>query len=146
MRYPTSVRAAGVKISRRRRLPFRYEARYWLVPWKHNEDSPGRFATAALQQTGPDGVILADSTSSPPLLIVHQDNPDVQRVAVQCHRSPLGDYDRDPQVFRAILGARRLYVVSPEQQGLSGQLLADTEPVGRPVDEPVLYHLKWKSP
>lgn len=143
---PSALRAAGVKISRRRKLPFRDEGRYWLMPWKHNEDSAGRFATAALQQAGPDGVVLADSTATPPLLIVRRDNPGLQGVAVQCQGSPLGDYDRDPRVFRAILGARRLYVVSPEQEGLSRQLLADTEPLGRPADEPVLYHLKWKSP
>ena len=143
---PSALRAAGVKISRRRRLPFRDEARYWLVPWKHNEDSAGRFATAALQQAGPDGVILADSTATPPLLIVRRNNPGLQGVAVQCQGLPLGDYDRDPRAFRAILGTRRLYVVSPEQEGLSRQLLADTEPLGRPADKPVLYQLKWKSP
>ncbi|KPK78936.1 MAG: hypothetical protein AMJ81_14310, partial [Phycisphaerae bacterium SM23_33] len=49
-------------VQRERELPFRDEARYWLTPWKHNEDSAERFARAALEQVKPDAVILAEPT------------------------------------------------------------------------------------
>ena len=53
-------------------LPFRDPVRYWLTPWKHNEDSAGEFARAAIRQvlrTPCQGqrIILADSTSEFPL-------------------------------------------------------------------------------
>ncbi len=50
-------------ISNRRALPFRDEIRYWVLPWKHNEDSAHRFVQAVLEQTEPDAVVVADSTS-----------------------------------------------------------------------------------
>jgi hypothetical protein len=62
-----SVRLPGSK----RTLPFRDNARYWLSPWKCNENSAEEFAVAALDQvqaSSPNGgIILADSTAYPPL-------------------------------------------------------------------------------
>ena len=49
------------------RQPFRDEYRYWLVPWKHDEDSAERFVLAAWRQTPDDAILHADSTSYYPL-------------------------------------------------------------------------------
>ncbi len=49
-----------------RDLPFRNEASYWLIPWKHHEDSAQRFANAVRQQIG-TSLLYADGTSSSPL-------------------------------------------------------------------------------
>ncbi|MCP4375565.1 MAG: DUF2723 domain-containing protein, partial [bacterium] len=44
---PTLLDGARVRIKRGRKLPFRDEMRYWLVPWKQNEDSAERFSMSA---------------------------------------------------------------------------------------------------
>ncbi len=54
----------------RRTLPFRDHARYWLTPWKHNENSAGQFARMALGQLEDRGgltIIFTDSTTYWPL-------------------------------------------------------------------------------
>lgn len=56
----------------RKDLAFRDAARYWLVPWKQDEDSAGQFARAALQSAPAGSAILADSTSQYPLLLVQR--------------------------------------------------------------------------
>lgn len=50
-------------VSNRRVLPFRDEMRYWALPWKHDENSACRFREAALAETEPDAVVVADSTA-----------------------------------------------------------------------------------
>ena len=44
-------------------LAFRDSARYWLVPWKNNEDSAGLFARTAMKQVPPGSIIILDSTT-----------------------------------------------------------------------------------
>ncbi|MDY7010028.1 MAG: DUF2723 domain-containing protein [Planctomycetota bacterium] len=51
----------------RRTLPFRDDGRYWLTPWKHNENSAGRFARTAMEQLPDQSIVFADSTSYWPL-------------------------------------------------------------------------------
>jgi len=147
---PALLRAAGIEVNRSRNLPFRDEARYWLVPWKHNEDSAERFAAAALRHAhgtgGLSGAIIPDSTSEHPLLIVRRRNPNLRDVWIQFRGAPLPEYDKNPAAFRSRLAQRPLFVVSPSQSQLSRQLLADTNTVGQPSGQPVLYRLKWKSP
>ncbi len=58
-----------------RTLPYRDHARYWLTPWKHNEDSAGRFAREALGQLEGRGgltIIFTDSTTYWPLRWVEE--------------------------------------------------------------------------
>ncbi|MDP6633384.1 MAG: DUF2723 domain-containing protein [Phycisphaerae bacterium] len=141
---PSLLRAAGVRVSRGRRLPFRDEMRYWLVPWKQNEDSAERFSVSALAQCRPGSVILADSTSVYPLLVTRNGNDEYEDVQVSEFNRLLPSYDDDPQGYRRALAGRSLYVVSTEQEGLSTRLLADTEAIPCPADSPVLYRLEWK--
>lgn len=59
-----------VMAAKSRQLPYRDEIRYWILPWKHNEDSAERFAREAIKRmdaTG--GSLYADSTSAPPLML-----------------------------------------------------------------------------
>ena len=60
--------ATGLEVRRSRQLPFRDEARYWLVPWKQNEDSAARFVAAVDAQLGSDDWLVADATAAGPLL------------------------------------------------------------------------------
>jgi len=141
---PAMLRTAGITIRRDRQLPFRDETRYWLVPWKHNEDSAQRFAVSALRQ-GRNGVILTDSTSHYPLLVTRDATGEFQDVWIPDSHRPLPNYEDDPRGYRAALSGRPLYIVSPVQEGLSPKLLGDTEPVACPQDSPVLYRLNWKG-
>jgi hypothetical protein len=141
---PTLLSTAGVPISRRRKLPFRDEMRYWLIPWKQNEDSAERFAVSALSESRPDSIILADSTSVYPLLVTRSVNREFEGVGISEFGKLLPPYDDDPREYRRVLAGRSLYVVSLEQEGLSPGLLADTEAIPCPPDCPVLYRLEWK--
>ena len=143
---PTLLRAAGVKSSRGRELPFRDEMRYWMVPWKHNEDSAERFSVSALTLGRNGGVILADSTSVYPLLVTRSENREFADVRIPGSNRSLPRYDDNPRAYRGVLDGRTLYVVSPKQEGLSPGLMADTEAIGCPIDSPVLYRLEWKQP
>ena len=142
---PTLLRAAGIRVSRSRKLPYRDEMRYWLVPWKQNEDSARRFSVSALAQVRSGSVILADSTSVYPLLVTRNANPQFEGIRMSEFGRSLPSYDDDPRGYRAELAGGSLYVVSPRQEGLSPQLLADTEAIPCPTDAPVLYRLEWKK-
>lgn len=67
---PVLAEKFGIEIVRESRRPFRDEMRYWAVPWKHNECSAQQFASAALAQAAPDGVIISDNTAFYPLVLV----------------------------------------------------------------------------
>ena len=63
---------AGLPTPGRSDLAFRDSARYWLTPWKHNEDSAQKFAAAAISEVPEGSVIIADSTSLYPLVWVKE--------------------------------------------------------------------------
>ncbi|HUT59148.1 MAG TPA: DUF2723 domain-containing protein [Phycisphaerae bacterium] len=65
---PTVWGAVHLPLPGRKDLAFRDPARYWLTPWKVDEESARRFARAALAEAPDDGIIIADSTSYYPLL------------------------------------------------------------------------------
>ncbi|MCJ7543295.1 MAG: DUF2723 domain-containing protein [Phycisphaerae bacterium] len=140
---PALAKRAGVQVRRARELPFRDEARYWLVPWKHTEQSADRFARAALAEAGPDGVILADMTARDTLRVVQKADRLGPTVVVADGKAPLGDYDSDPAGFRRALGGRRMYVLSPIRGYVSPGILADAEFHKRPRG--VLYEVIWKD-
>jgi hypothetical protein len=104
---PSLARRAGVAPQRARALPFRDEVRYWLVPWKHNEDSAQQFARAALGQVQPGSTIIADETSAYPLRLAKRlagARPDVTILNPQ--------QADDVTSLRGLAGAGRLYTVA----------------------------------
>jgi len=64
--------AIHLPVPGRKDLTYRDPARYWLKPWKQNEDSAGQFAIAALRSAGEGGVIIADGTSYWPIVWVQR--------------------------------------------------------------------------
>ena len=139
---PRLVEASGIAVNRARVLPFRDEVRYWLVPWKHNEHSAELFAAAALKQAAPDGIILADSTSVYPLLLVQRQRGLAPSVAVQFKGHPLPGYSADPLSFRECLGNHILYVVSPFPGYIAPRLIEDADFIR--AENEVLYRVRWK--
>lgn len=64
---PSVARKANLSMPGRGDLPFRDAGRYWLSPWKASENSAGVFANKALASVPSGGIVIADSTSLPPL-------------------------------------------------------------------------------
>lgn len=56
-------------IARSRTLPFRDEARYWLVPWKQDECSAQRFVEGVGRQLTDRDVLFADETAANPISV-----------------------------------------------------------------------------
>jgi len=139
---PWLVEASGSAVNRARVLPFRDEVRYWLVPWKQDERSAELFATAALKQAAPDGIILADSTSIYPLLLLQRLQGLSSVVSIQYNGSPLPGYSANPRAFRDRLGNRILYVVSPHPGYLAPRLIEDAEFIR--AEHEILYRVRWK--
>jgi len=140
---PRLVERLHGPIQRSKELPFRDEARYWLVPWKHNERSAACFAEAALHEASPNGVILPDSTSAHPLLLFQRLYGLGKGVTVEYKRHNLPDSARELQAFRDALGDRPLYVVD-RTAGFGNQKIATIATLVRQCHG-VLYAVKWKK-
>ena len=125
----------------KRELPFRDELRYWLVPWKSNEQSAEDFAEAALKQAGPEGVIISDSTAVYPLLLVQARDELSPGVSVE-HLGRLSARYAADEDFRNALRERKLYAVS--KRTLPAGLLKDAD-FSRP-EGAALYSAQWKTP
>jgi hypothetical protein len=141
---PALVRRYYGAIRRQRELPFRDEARYWLVPWKHNEDSARRFAQAALSEAAPDGIIVADSTSANPLRVTQLTQGTAGGVTVQDETGPMPPFVGDGGAFRTAADRRTIYAVTTVAGYVSPDLLAAAR-FDRP-HQAVLYQVHWKDP
>jgi len=78
-------------------------ARYWLTPWKHNEDSAGRFARHAVRQLAAEGcpvILFYDSTTHPPLRWVERDVPSLRLVGEGENHQLRRMLEKNPQAFR----------------------------------------------
>ncbi|HDZ21294.1 hypothetical protein LCGC14_0181470 [marine sediment metagenome] len=129
------------------RSSHRDELRYWLTPWKHNENSAQAFAEAALAQARPDGVILPDSTSKYVLMLVQQWGDGLgDGVSIQHDGRPLPPYGQQTRSdYLAILAGRPLYVVKADPDHVSAALLDDTRII-EPAKDQVLNRLEWRQP
>jgi hypothetical protein len=149
---PDVLRGFGIEVNRPRMLPFRDEMRYWITPWKQNENSAQKFAEAAFREAGPNGVIISDQTPFSVLLLARSENQSFQGVGIRGNSfgrvkwpgSPLPSYNSSPSEFRALLGDRQLYVVSPifiDEVDLG--IERDAE-ISKGVND-VLYRVYWKN-
>jgi hypothetical protein len=135
---PSLARAVGVNIERAQRAP-RDELRYWMVPWKHNEDSAERFAAAALKAAEPDGVIAANKTTAYVLMIVQRRDNVGRGVSVHFYSQLLSSYKSNPKEFRRALGSRPLYLVFHSMAG--AEMEKDADPV--PIKGGILWQVRW---
>ncbi|MCY2927484.1 MAG: hypothetical protein NT031_19015 [Planctomycetota bacterium] len=133
--------AARVRPQKQRHA-YRDEARYWMVPWKHNENSAQRFARAALVQAGPNGVIIPDSTSGAPLAAFQRLRGFCPEVEVQWEApGPLPEYSKAPAQFRQALGGRRLFLTSLSDPDTTA-LQREADVYRRPGES--MYRVEWK--
>ena len=118
---PSALEALNLIVSRARTLPFRDEMRYWIVPWKHTEDSAERFARAALNEAAPDGIIVCDSTSYYPLVLMQERMQGAEGVSIEDHNSMVGRYGADPGALSQLLRERPVFIVSPVLNFISAE-------------------------
>ncbi|HAU37718.1 MAG TPA: hypothetical protein DCX07_08385 [Phycisphaerales bacterium] len=140
---PAILRAARVEVHRGRTLPFRDEVRYWLVPWKQNEDSAERFTRTALAEASPEGVIVTDGIPFHALLFTQKSESLAPGVTVTSRFGPLPAYDKSPEEFRTQAAGRAVYLVSPGASYAPRNLEEDAE-VSRP-NGAVLYRVRWNA-
>jgi hypothetical protein len=96
--------------ARSRILPFRDEARYWVLPWKQHETSAARFVEGVRKHLGPKDVLLADSTAAGPLLAAREAGLFTNGWRLVTPWS--GETDRE--ILELVRDeARKVYVVSP---------------------------------
>lgn len=127
---PAVLHRLGREVRRVRQLPGRDETRYWIAPWKMNERSADRFATAALAEVADDAVILADDTPAFPLRVaqrIYALRPDVR---IDWTDDTLAG--QSGQAYLDSLAGRPLYVVSTVPPYLPAALdgLLRFEPAG----------------
>ena len=140
---PWLTEAMGVRVSRVRHLPFRDEARFYLVPWKHNETSAQRFAEAALSQADEPAVILVDHTSIHPLWLVQQLEKRGGDVQAEICGPAFVRHGRDLAAFLRALAGRNIYAVAPSPGNFPEEVLeaADFEP----LPGGVLHRVRWRT-
>lgn len=61
---PGILSGSGVSIGLKREIPYRDGYAYFIRPRKNGDDGAERFAREALEQAGPDGILIADVTIS----------------------------------------------------------------------------------
>jgi len=69
---PAILQRTGRSIRPGRSWPYRDENRYWITPWKFNEQSADRFARMALDVAEPDAEILPAGMATPPLQVLQR--------------------------------------------------------------------------
>ena len=136
---PPTLKKLDINVSRSRVLPFRDEIRYWIVPWKHTEDSAEQFARAALLQAAPDGLIVCDSTSYYPLILMKERISGVEGVSIEGYSIMARRYGSEPDALVVLLRERPVFIVSPVLNFITGEYRQDFD-FSREPDR-ILYRL-----
>jgi hypothetical protein len=141
---PSLVKRIAGDIRRKRELTFRDEASYWLIPWKHNEKSARRFAAAALAEAGPDGVIIPDSTSGPPLKLYQKLTSAHPGVTIQFGGEPIPPDEFTVETLRQTFTGRIIHCVSNLPGYAPKCIIDNAEFQKQPGD--ILHTIRWKNP
>jgi len=125
------------------RVPLRDEARYWLVPWKHNEQSARDFAETALAEASPDGAIIPDSTCKYALKLAQELWGIGRDVTIQFAGSPIPSGPVTEANIRRVFAGRRLYVVS-DKPGHAPKCVLDRADLDK-TPGGALYRVRWRE-
>ena len=118
---PSLLAGVGCDLEREVARPFRDEMRYWITPWKHNEDSAARFSSQAIAGVPPGSVILTDGTARYPLLIARHRRQQVPALAVRSFTA-LRRYADNREAWDQLARDGRLFTVSPKLDAIPAQL------------------------
>lgn len=104
---PTAWDAIGRPAPGRTDLAYRDPVRYWLWPWKGQENSAGRFALETLENLPAGSTIIADTTAAGPLKIVKETGRAGADIRV------LWTSEVSQRGQGVSIGRKNLYVVNP---------------------------------
>ena len=111
---PVIAQKAGFDISTRANIPYRDDYVWFLQPWKTGYRGAERFANEALDIVEPGAVIIADDTTSPPLLYVQEVKARRKDVKITSGiGSSKGSPEFSERTIDKLLAERAVYVVSP---------------------------------
>jgi len=106
-------------VSRSRALPFRDEARYWLLPWKHNERSAEQFVNCLRGILRDGDVLFADNTSAGPILAMREAGAFSENFRLITFFTG----ESDAELVRLAASGKRFLIVSPVSGYASASLL-----------------------
>lgn len=118
---PMLVSAARAHVTRVRELPFRDEARYWLVPWKQNENSAQRFADTLRESLQEGDVLIGDLTAANPLVAESVLRPLRYRLVSGWTEEDESETVR--VIDQALENKQRVFIVSPHRSYTIGAIL-----------------------
>ena len=101
-------------MTRPRTITYRNDYTYFLRPWKTGDRGAEQFAVEVFNLVEPNAAILADPTTSPPLLYLQEvraQRPDV--TVFSLIGDTVGAPQLDEQTIDKLLAERAVYVVSP---------------------------------
>lgn len=121
--------------ARQRSLPFRDEARYWLLPWKHNETSAQQFVDQIGKLLQDTDILIADPTTAGPLMAARKAG------ALSTEWRLITPWSGEtPEMLKALVGSQqRLFVISPVAGYTPAVFLNDSFRFER---EDVLYRIR----
>ena len=140
---PSALQALNLTVARERVFPFRDEMRYWIVPWKHTEKSAERFARAALNEAAPNGIIVCDSTSYYPLILMKERMPGTEGVSIEGYATMVHRYGAESDALVRLMSTRAVFIVSPVLNFISAEYRQGFD-FAKETDA-VLYRLRLKT-
>jgi hypothetical protein len=111
---PPILERTGISIRPGRSFPYRDENRYWITPWKFNEESANRFAKAAFDVAGPNADILPGGMATPPLQVLQRGTGARPDVRVLDWSTPVVPADAGRDELRTYLAERPVYAAATE--------------------------------
>lgn len=66
------ARTHNSELGTRRHIPYRDTYTYYIVPWQQCQTGPRRFASEMMEKLPSNAIVMADSTTIPPLLYVYE--------------------------------------------------------------------------
>ena len=106
-------------VTRLRSVPFRDEARYWLIPWKHHETSAARFAKEVQKILRAGDILVADNTVAAPIFALREAGQISRKIRVITFFTG----ETDDEIVQAVTANERAFIVSPVLGYTSEKLL-----------------------
>ena len=112
-----TLKQGGVK--RARQLPFREETRYWLYPWKQDEQSAVKFVEAVQNILKDGDLLIADNTAAGPLMAAQASGQLSKKIRIITFFTG----ETEAELLRLVELKDRVYIVSPVPGYASSALL-----------------------
>jgi hypothetical protein len=130
--------AHKIEFGTRRHIPYRDTYKYYLIPWQQCQTGPRQFATEMMEKLPPNAIVLADSTSLPPLLYVHEiehARPDLKIFTFSEPKEEILTFAKSGERLFTISDVKGYYPVWVEPTWLRPFKLSETENIFEIIPE-----------